>query len=315
MKQYGADILRLWVAQTDYTSDQRIGPEILKGVADSYRRLRNTMRYMLGALGNFTEEDRTEPADMPELERWVLHRLAELDVKVREGYKAFDFQGVFSAIFNFATVDLSAFYFDIRKDALYCDGNTLRRRSSRTVMDILFHRLTTWLAPIMVFTMEDVWLQRFPEEGSSVHLVDMPETPSEWLDEELAAKWAKVRSVRRVVTAALEVQRVDKVIGSSLEAAPVVHVRDADTLKALKSIAFEDVCITSAIQLTADPSPAEAFRLPEVEGVGVVFEKAEGQKCQRSWKILPDVGSDPEFPDVSARDAEALHELRAAGLI
>ncbi|MFY0596574.1 MAG: isoleucine--tRNA ligase [Cognatishimia sp.] len=315
VQQYGADILRLWVAQTDYTADQRIGPEILKGVADGYRRLRNTMRYMLGALGNFTEEDRVEPADMPELERWVLHRLAELDHKVRTGYKAYDFQGVFSAIFNFATVDLSAFYFDIRKDALYCDGNTLRRRASRTVMDILFHRLTTWLAPIMVFTMEDVWLERFPEEGSSVHLIDMPDTPADWLDEPLAAKWSKVREVRRVVTAALEVQRVDKVIGSSLEAAPVVHVRDADTLAALKTVAFEDVCITSAIELTGDPSPAEAFRLPEVEGVGVVFEKAEGQKCQRSWKILPDVGSDPEFPDVSARDAEALHELRAEGLI
>ncbi|CUI64480.1 isoleucine--tRNA ligase [Cognatishimia activa] len=315
VKQYGADILRLWVAQTDYMADQRIGPEILKGVADSYRRLRNTMRYMLGALGNFTEEDRVDPADMPELERWVLHRLAELDVKVREGYKAFDFQGVFSAIFNFATVDLSAFYFDIRKDALYCDGNTLRRRASRTVMDILFHRLTTWLAPIMVFTMEDVWLERFPGEGSSVHLVDIPDTPAAWLDEDLAAKWSKVRQVRRVVTAALEVQRVEKVIGSSLEAAPEVYVADEALLNLVNSVEFEDVCITSAITVNAGAAPDGAFTMPEVEGVAVVFAKAEGQKCQRSWKILPDVGSDPEFPDVSARDAEALHELRAAGLI
>jgi isoleucyl-tRNA synthetase len=290
VKQYGADILRLWVAQTDYTADQRIGPEILKGVADSYRRLRNTMRFMLGSLSEFTEADRVDVAEMPELERWVLHRLAELDHQVRKGYAEFNFQGVFSTIFNFATVELSAFYFDIRKDALYCDGDTLNRRAARTVLDILFHRLTAWLAPVLVFTMEEVWLERFPGEDSSVHLIDFPETPADWLNEPLAAKWTGVRDVRRVVTAALEVQRTDKVIGASLEAAPVVHVRDADVVEALKSVDFADVCITSAISVTNDPSPAEAFRLPEAEGVGVVFEKAEGAKCQRCWKILPDVG-------------------------
>ncbi len=305
IKQYGADILRLWVAQTDYTADQRIGPEILKGVADSYRRLRNTLRFMLGSLSGFTEADRVDPADMPELEQWVLHRLAELDHKVRSGYQSFDFQGVFSAIFNFATVDLSAFYFDIRKDALYCDGDTLRSRSARTVLDILFHRLTTWLAPILVFTMEEVWLERFPGDDSSVHLVDIPETPADWLNEPLAAKWAQVRQARRVVTAALEVQRTDKVIGASLEAAPVVHVRDADMLAALKTVSFDDICITSDIQLTGDPLPNEAFRLPEVEGVGVVFEKAEGQKCQRCWKILPDVGLH-SHPGTCKRCNEAL---------
>ncbi len=291
VKQYGADILRLWVAQTDYTADQRIGPEILKGVADSYRRLRNTMRFMLGSLSEFSEADRVDPADMPELERWVLHRLAELDHKVRKGYAEFDFQGVFSAVFNFATVDLSAFYFDIRKDALYCDGDTLRRRSARTVLDILFHRLTSWLAPVLVFTMEEVWLERFPGEDSSVHMIDFPDTPADWLDEPLAAKWAQVRQARRAVTAALEIQRTDKVIGASLEAAPVVHVRDADMLAALRSVAFDDICITSDLVLSGDPSPAEAFRLPEIDGVGVVFEKAEGEKCQRCWKVLPDVGT------------------------
>ena len=291
VKQYGADILRLWVAQADYTADQRIGPEILKGTADSYRRLRNTMRFLLGALSSFEEKDRVDPADMPELERWVLHRLAELDHKVRTGYAAFDFQGVTQALFNFATVELSAFYFDIRKDALYCDGDTPRRRAARTVLDLLFHRLTTWLAPVLVFTMEEVWLERFPGDDSSVHLQDIPATPADWRDEPLAAKWAKVRQARRVVTAALEVQRTDKAIGASLEAAPVVHVEDAETLEALKSVAFEDVCITSAISLTADPSPAEAFRLPDVPGLGVVFERAQGEKCQRCWKILPDVGT------------------------
>ncbi|MRU15110.1 isoleucine--tRNA ligase [Roseovarius sp. A21] len=290
-KQYGADILRLWVGQADYTADLRIGPEILKGVADSYRRLRNTMRFMLGALAHFEESDRVDPAEMPELERWVLHRLAELDHVVRKGYDAYDFQGVFQQLFNFATVELSAFYFDIRKDALYCDGDTVRRRAARTVLDILFHRLTTWLAPVLVFTMEEVWLERFPGEESSVHLTDIPETPADWLDEPLAAKWAMVRRARRAVTAALEVQRTEKVIGASLEAAPVVHVRDGEMLAALKSVNFEDICITSDIVLTGDPSPDEAYRLPEVEGVTVVFERAAGEKCQRCWKILPDVGS------------------------
>ncbi|SPJ28191.1 isoleucine--tRNA ligase [Falsiruegeria mediterranea] len=290
IKQYGADILRLWVAQTDYTADQRIGPEILKGTADSYRRLRNTMRYMLGSLADFTEADRVAPEDMPRLERWVLSRLTELDAQVREGYAKFDFQGVFSAVFNFATVDLSAFYFDIRKDALYCDGDTLRRRSARTVLDILFHRLTTWLAPVLVFTMEEVWLERFPGDDSSVHLVDFPETPAAWRNAELEEAMSKVRRVRRAVTASLELQRREKVIGSSLEAAPVVHVEDKDTRDLLTTFDANDLCITSGLTITGDPSPAEAFRVPEIDGVSVVFEKADGAKCQRCWKILPDVG-------------------------
>src|SRR5690606_22995350 len=161
--EYGADILRLWVAQSDYTVDLRIGKEILKGTADSYRRLRNTMRFMLGALDGFSDAERIDPAEMPELERWVLHRLAELDARVREGYAAYDFQGVFRSLFDFATGDLSALWFDIRKDALYCDAaSSTRRRAVRTVMDLLFHRLTLWLAPMLPFTCEDVWLSRFP---------------------------------------------------------------------------------------------------------------------------------------------------------
>jgi isoleucyl-tRNA synthetase len=290
IQQYGADILRLWVAQTDYTADQRIGPEILKGVADSYRRLRNTMRFMLGSLNGFSEDQRVAPADMPELEQWVLHRMAELDQKVRAGYQAFDFQGVLSAVLNFATVDLSAFYFDIRKDVLYCDGDTLNARAARTVLDLLFHRITPWLAPILVFTMEEVWLERFPGDDSSIHLTDMPDTPAEWQNEPLAESVVKVRQVRRVVTSALELKRQDKVIGSSLEAAPIVHVRDQEVLALLRTLPIDDICITSGLVLSSDPMPAEAFRLPEIEGVGVVFEKADGEKCQRCWKILPDVG-------------------------
>ncbi len=305
IQQYGADILRLWVAQTDYTNDQRIGDEILKGTADSYRRLRNTMRYMLGALNDFTEADRVDVADMPELERWVLHRLAELDTVVREGYARFDFQGVFRAIFEFATLDLSSFYFDIRKDALYCDADTLRRRATRTVLDLLFHRLTTWLAPVLVFTMEEVWLERFDGKGSSIHLEDIPTTPDGWLDDELAAKWARVRAARRVVTAALEVQRTDKVIGASLEAAPTVYVEDAEQRAALESVSFEDVTITSAITVTGDAAPADAFRVPDIAGVAVSFAKADGAKCARCWKVLPDVGSH-SHEGVCARCDEAI---------
>lgn len=292
VKQYGADILRLWVAQADYTSDLRIGPEILKNVADSYRRLRNTFRFILGNLHGFEpSEEAVDPAEMPELERWVLHRVAALDRKVRAGYGKYDFQGVFQEIFTFATTDLSAFYFDIRKDALYCDrANGEVPRSARTVLDILFHRLSAWLAPVLTFTMEEVWLCRFPGDDNSVHLQDFPLSPESWIDDELAAKWRTVRRIRRVVTSALEVQRQDKVIGASLEAAPVVHVDSMEDLAVLRSVRFEDVCITSSISLSADPPPAEAFRLPEVPGASIVFEKAEGGKCGRCWKVLPEVG-------------------------
>ncbi|WP_410218094.1 isoleucine--tRNA ligase [Paracoccus sp. (in: a-proteobacteria)] len=306
IEQYGADILRLWVAQADYTADQRIGPEILKGTADSYRRLRNTLRFLLGALAEWDEAERLPANDMPELEQWVLHRLAQLDHQVRKGYETFDFQGVFQTLFQFCTVDLSAFYFDIRKDALYCDApDSPRRRAARTVLDILYHRLVAWLAPILPFTMEDVWLSRFPSEDDSVHLHDFPETPADWLNEPLAAKWDHVRRARRVVTAALEVKRTDKTIGASLEAAPVVHVEDAEMLAALKSVAFADICITSDLSLTRDPVPTEAFRMSEAPGIGVVFETADGEKCQRCWRILPDVGTH-RHPGVCARCDEVL---------
>ncbi|QUS36684.1 isoleucine--tRNA ligase [Falsirhodobacter algicola] len=306
VKEYGADILRLWVAQADYTADQRIGKEILKGTADSYRRLRNTLRFLLGALKDFSEAERVDAAEMPELERWVLHRIAELDAEVRAGYAAFDFQGVFQKLFTFCTTDLSAVYFDIRKDALYCDApDALRRRASRTVLDLVFHRLVTWLAPILVFTTEDVWLSRFPGEESSVHLRDMPETPAGWADAALAGKWQAIRSARRVVTAALEVQRSAKVIGASLEAAPVVHVADARLLAALQSVDMAEICITSGLSLTGAPAPAEAFTLADVPGVAVVFQEAEGEKCARCWQILPDVGTH-SHPQTCARCDAAL---------
>ncbi len=289
--EYGADILRLWVAQSDYSVDLRIGKEILKGVADSYRRLRNTMRYMLGALHGFTDAEKLDTKELPELEQWVLHRLAELDQDVRDGYAAYDFQGVFQKIFTFATSDLSAFYFDVIKDTLYCDApDALRRRAARTVLDILFHRLTTWLAPILVFTMEEVWLERFPGEDSSVHLIDFAQTPAAWRNDALGVKWAQLRQIRRTVTAALEVQRTAKVIGSSLEAAPQIFVAP-ELETAIKGIDLPQVMITSAAALTIGSAPEGAFALNDIAGVGVIFQQAEGEKCQRCWQILPDVGS------------------------
>ncbi|MBL4750138.1 MAG: isoleucine--tRNA ligase [Amylibacter sp.] len=292
IKQYGADILRLWVAQADYTSDLRISDEILKNVADSYRRLRNTMRFLLGNLNGFTDAEKLDVAEMPELEQWVLHRLAELDVTVREGYTAYDFQSVFQQLFQFCTIDLSSVYFDIRKDVLYCDADdSTARRAARTVLDIIYARLTTWLAPMLAFTMEDVWLERNAGDDTSVHLQDFPETPATWLNPELAAKWAKIRDVRRVVTGAIEIERREKNIGASLEAAPVVYVADAALRDLLASVDFADACITSTIEVSEGAAPEAAFTLEDVSGVAVVFAKATGEKCARCWKVLPDVGS------------------------
>jgi isoleucyl-tRNA synthetase len=300
VEQYGADILRLWVAQTDYTIDQRIGPEILKGTADSYRRLRNTLRYMIAALDGYSDADAVPVEEMPELERFILHRLAELDGAVRAGYEKYDYQGVWQQLFAFATTDLSAFWFDIRKDALYCDAaDSPRRRACRTVMDAVFRRLTTWLAPILVFTTEEVWLSRFPGDESSVHLQDFPETP-DWRDDALAGKWAAIRRVRRVVTGALEVERREKRIGASLEAAPVVHIDDAETRALVEAAGFEDLCITSGITITGDAAPEGAFTLEDVSGIAVVPAKAPGAKCQRCWKVLPEVGQQGD-PNLCAR--------------
>ena len=292
VQQYGADILRLWVAQSDYTSDLRIGPEILKQVADSYRKIRNSFRFMIGNLDGFDPDLAVAPEAMPELERWVLHSLSELDVKVREGYARYEFQSVFQTLFAFATADLSSFYFDIRKDLLYCGRESgTERLAALTVLDILYARLTTWLAPVLAFTMEEVWLHRFPGDQSSVHLADFPDPKPEWSDKDLAARWEIVRKARRAVTSALEIERQNKVIGSSLEAAPVVFADDLNHLAILRSVQFADICITSGIALEPGPGPADAHRQQDSAGFSVLFRPAEGKKCARCWKILPEVGS------------------------
>jgi isoleucyl-tRNA synthetase len=313
MKQSGADILRLWVAASDYSDDLRIGPEILKTTVETYRKLRNTLRWLLGSLYHFREEDRTEFGDMPELEQFILHRLSELDAQVRKAYGDFDYKRVFAALNQFMTSDLSAFYFDIRKDTLYCDPiSSVTRKACLTVLDQTFNCLTTWIAPILCFTAEEVWLSRYPSGDGSVHNERFPEIPETWRDDALAEKWRKIRAVRRAVTGALEVERAQKRIGSSLEAAPVIHITDAELLEAVEGIDLAEICITSDATVIAGEGPEEAFRAPEVPGVAVEPKRAEGVKCARSWKISPGVGLDPEFPDVTPRDARALREFYAA---
>jgi len=312
MKESGADILRLWVMNTDYWEDQRLGKTVIKTNIDAYRKLRNTIRWMLGTLAHDTGE--TIPhSEMPELERLMLHRLCELDQLVRTGYDNFDFKRISRALTDFANIELSAFYFDIRKDALYCDApSSQRRKASLQVIRTIFDCLVTWLAPMLPFTMEEAWLSNHPD-AESVHLEQFPEVPGEWRDDTLASKWKKIRTVRRVVTGALEIERREKRIGSSLEAAPVVYITDPALVDAVGDSDFAEICITSGVQVETVAGPDEAFRIDDVGAVAVVPVLAEGVKCARSWRITDDVGSDPEFPDVSARDAAALQELKALG--
>lgn len=307
--QYGADILRIWVVNSDYSEDLRIGPEIVKQQADIYRRLRNTLRYILGNLADFDAGERIENVqDLPELERWVLHRIHKLDQSLKNACDNFDFQPFFAELHTFCAVDLSAFYFDIRKDALYCDrADSLSRRAARTVLDILFDHLTAWLAPFICFTAEEAWLARHPEReaGNSVHLRTFPDVPGDWADDKLAEKWSNVRALRRAVTGALEIARANKVIGASLQAHPQVYA-DARYKDAVADFDVADLCITSGITFVDGDAPDDAYRLDDVDGIAVVVEKASGDKCERCWKVLDEVGSNPAHPTACNRCADAV---------
>jgi isoleucyl-tRNA synthetase len=290
----GADILRLWAASSDYTEDLRIGQDIIKSNVEAYRRLRNTIRFMLANLAGFDEKERLAPEQMPELERYMLARLAELDDSVRAGYAGFDFNKVTSALFNFCTNELSAFYFDIRKDVLYCDAaEATRRRAARTVMDEAFRRIVTWFAPILCFTMEESWLARFPGENESVHLQTFFAVPKSWANPALIAKWTRIRELRRVITGALELERAAKKIGSSLEAAPTLYLADEADADLLASVALAEVAITSGITVVAVAAPTDAFALPDVKGASVAATLATGEKCARCWMVLEEVKTHP----------------------
>jgi isoleucyl-tRNA synthetase len=312
IKQYGADILRIWVVASDYSEDLKIGPEIIKYQTDAYRRLRNTLRFILGNLDGFEESERLPAAEMPELERWVLHRLSETDELVRNRAATFDFHDMFTALHNFCAVDLSSFYFDIRKDALYCDPtNSIRRRAARTVLDELFNCLTVWLAPVVCFTAEEAWLSRNPGDDNSVHLQTYPDLPADWRDEVLAEKWSTVRRVRRVVTGALEIERAEKRIGSSLQAAPTVYL-DSETAIVLNDVDLAEVAITSHVVIDTGVAPDGAFVIEDVPGVAVSPGLADGGKCERCWQILPEVGGDGENADICHRCVDAVANISAA---
>ena len=288
METNGADIIRLWALSVDFTEDHRIGDEILKGVADQYRKLRNTFRYLLGALDGFGEEERVrDVTEMPELERYVLHLLADMDAKLRQAVEDFDFNSYVRLLSDFANNDLSAFFFDIRKDSLYCDAATsLKRRSYRTVLDILFHALVRYAAPVIVFTAEEVWQTRYPDAGS-VHLLEWPEVHAGWVDVALASKWSHLRGLRARVLEPIEAMRRDRLVGSSLEAVVELRVRDALLDERANSIDFSEVCIAANVDVHgfADDSIDDLYQ--------VTFSgKTTHHKCGRCWRHLPEVAED-----------------------
>ena len=295
MDQNGADILRLWVVSSDYYNDLRIGPEIIKRTTDSYRRFRNTLRYLLGALDGYTDSEAVLHDQMPALERWVLHRLAQIDERIRSLTETYDFHGIFTELHTLCNSDLSAFYFEIRKDRLYCDAlDSVERRACRTVMNEVFNRLTAWLAPILCFTAEEAWQSRAGDSADSIHLHSYASVPSEWHDDALGARWDSIRRVRQVVTSALETARNDGAIGASLQAAPTVHVSP----EIAAHFDGEDAAmlfITSDAQISVEPAPEDAFRIEGVEDAAVVFALAAGGKCERCWKIMPEVTGDTDI--------------------
>jgi len=292
--EYGADILRLWVMNADITEDQRIGKEILKQQAELYRRLRNTLRWILGSLDGFSEEERVHYAEMPELERYILHRVAELDARLRRAVETHDWTGVYPDIHTFCSADLSAFYFDIRKDTLYCDRpDTDRRRAARTVLDHLHRCLATWLAPVLCFTAEEAWSARFGE-GESVHLQTFPDIPALWHDAALAARWDRIREIRREVTTGIEQLRASGEIGASLQAAVALGLHPAEA-GLLPAAEWQDLAIVSELELSHSEAP-----------VTVSVMLAAGSKCVRCWRVLTEVGSVAAHPGLCVRCADAV---------
>ncbi len=290
MKESGADILRLWALSVDFTEDHRIGKEILSGVSDQYRKLRNTFRYLLGALEGFGKEERVAVAEMPELERYVLHLLADMDSKLRQAVADFDFNTYVRLLGDFANNDLSAFYFDIRKDSLYCDAPTaLKRRACRTVLDTLFHALVRWVAPVLVFTAEEVWGTRYPVAGS-VHLLEWPDVDARWLDDSLLFNRSDTRPIRRMVTEAIEPLRREKILGSSLEAEVTIPTVGGTLGRDLRWMDLAEICIVSKVNLVDSETPDTYFG-------EVLVERTTHHKCGRCWRHLPEVTEDGALCD------------------
>lgn len=277
----GSDILRVWVASTDYFDDVRIGKEVLAGSSDAYRKLRNTFRYLLGALSDFSEEERLPVAEMPELERYMLHLLAKLDAELKAVVEKaagsenwLEFSRYTRALFDFANSDLSAFFFDIRKDCLYCDAKSdPKRRAYRTVLDTLFHALVRYAAPIIPFTAEEVWQSRYANPGESVHFLEWPEVEAAWLNQRLDDKWTEIRSQRDQVNEAIEPLRREKVIRSSLEADVTMGMTVPSD-----GVNFAEIAIVARIETGV--------------GDGIIVKPSEWHKCGRCWRLLPEVEED-----------------------
>jgi isoleucyl-tRNA synthetase len=296
VKDFGADILRLWVMNTDVTEDQRIGKKILDQQAELYRRIRNTLRWLLGNLSEFSDAEKVDYAELPELERWVLHRLSELDARLRRAVADHDWSGVYPEIHAFCAADLSAFYFDVRKDSLYCDApEAARRRSARTVIDALHRCLTTWLAPVLVATAEEAWLARFPDETDSVHLQDWPAIPAAWRDDALAEKWKRVREIRRAVTWNIEDARKRNELGSSLQAHLDVYL-SANDLELLSDSEWAEVCIVSIFKQKS--AVDDGIQNPPTTAWNY---RPDSKKCERCWKVLPEVGLSAAHPGLCRR--------------
>ena len=290
IEQNGADILRLWVVSSDYYDDLRIGGEIIKRQTDHYRRIRNTLRYLLGAIDGFGASEAVSYEEMPELDRWILHRLTEIDAQVREKSASYDFHGVFTTLHDFCNSDLSAFYFDIRKDRLYCDDPASgERKATRYAMVKTFESLVAWIAPILCFTAEEAWQAYAGNGGTSIHMKTYAALDASWADEALGTKWAMIRKIRSVVTSAIEQARNEGAIGGSLQASATLYLNE--TLAS--HLADQDIAalsITSSATLTIGAAPDGAFHLAEMgQDVGVVIATADGEKCQRCWKVLPEV--------------------------
>lgn len=309
--EYGADILRLWVVTSDYAQDVRIGKEIMKTTADTYRRIRNTLRFLLGALDGFDFSEavdlNTEYNQLPELERLALHQLKEMDIAIRQDIENSDFGAMAERLYHYCAQELSSFYFDIRKDRLYCDRPDLfERRACRTVLRQIFDCLVVWLSPILSFTAEEAWSHDALADTDSVHLKTMSDLPDTWLDKKLAGEWFGIRKVRSVVLGAIEVERNNKTLGSSLEAHPVITVKDPNLADLLGRVNMADICITSRCSIENGNAKDTDFTLDNVADVSVYVNRAEGNKCERCWKILPEVGTDPDFPNLTLRDADAV---------
>jgi isoleucyl-tRNA synthetase len=286
IEKSGADILRLWVASSDYSDDLKIGPEIIKSNIDSYRRLRNSLRFILGNLDNFEDSEKIKFSDLPELDQYILGRLTVLEEEVLKNYQIFEYQKVFSAIFNFCTNELSAFYFDIRKDTLYCDSkSSLVRRATRTVLDILFNHLLTLLAPILCFTAEEAWQSRLGKD-TSVHNQNFPKVNDNWKNSEIFSKWEHLKLIRKAVNGAIEIERKNKLLGSSLEASVEIYFKDKNVINQININDLENISIVSKLSISQANNVEDYFQSNELSDVGIKIKRVSGEKCNRCWKYF-----------------------------